>query len=800
MNLARIGQLLGLAALLAGAAMLMSAGSAFAECSNEQLRVESRSTGLPDCRAYELVTPPAKNGQPPVTDSSSAAASGNAISYLSIGAFGQTGNSSTAAGGEYVATQSSSGWSSTAINPSAQQFQNGSPEVEGASHETLDLSADLTESVFLKPLQGAIPVDSRFYRRNVASGGLSEIGPLLSRETVAAWAPAVAEEQNKPPTVYIGGSRDLSTILFTQAVRSPTGLSWFWPGDTTNLFAGTRSLYEYSPGDSSEPELVGVSNDTTVAAAAAAQHKAHINEAAELIGNCGTEVGGVSVTAGFSIDTYNAISSDAGTVFFTTYPGECETTKIATLYARINREKTVAISEPSTGPTGDCPTCDETEPSSALFQGAAEDGSKVFFLSRQELFEGARGETGINLYEYDFEAPVHEKVSLLGHGLPESEGQMAGVLRVAASGAYVYFVSHDVLATNENAIHAKAEKGEAFNNLYVIDTATKQVTFIAGLSGEDAGNWNGNDVVRHSETTSDGRFLLFPSVADLTADASGPSRQLYRYEAPTPADPAGALARISVGAQGEYECSTTKATAPGFNCDGNAAAPPGSPYSPSYRRNGERGYEIADPVAPTTVAISSDGSKVFFESPTALAPGALNNQCASGGVTSCFQPANNVYEWDDGSVYLISDGTDSNALLGSSSTKLIGANPSGTDVFFVTASPLVKQDTDTQVDIYDAREDGGFPAPASLPQCQGEGCQGQTGVPPVFGVPGTAVFSGSGNLTPPPAAVATPVKKSATQTRAQKLAKALKACGKEPKKKRAKCQKQAKKRYGKAKR
>jgi hypothetical protein len=131
---------------------------------------------------------------------------------------------------------------------------------------------------------------------------------------------------------------------------------------------------------------------------------------------------------------------------------------------------------------------------------------------------------------------------------------------------------------------------------------------------------------------------------------------------------------------------------------------------------------------------------------------------------------------------------------------LIGATPSGSDVFFTTADPLVPGDTDTQVDIYDARVDGGFPAPTTPRSCEGEGCQGPPATPPVFGAPGSAIFSGNGNLAPLVAANPPPAKRTAAQIRAEKLSKALKACRtKHNKEKRAFCEKQAKKRYGKVK-
>ena len=61
----------------------------------------------------------------------------------------------------------------------------------------------------------------------------------------------------------------------------------------------------------------------------------------------------------------------------------------------------------------------------------------------------------------------------------------------------------------------------------------------------------------------------------------------------------------------------------------------------------------------------------------------------------------------------------------SSNVQLIGTDASGRDVFFTTADQLVGQDTDTDIDIYDARVDGGFPAPALSPSCSGDACQGR---------------------------------------------------------------------------
>jgi 5-hydroxyisourate hydrolase-like protein (transthyretin family) len=76
-------------------------------------------------------------------------------------------------------------------------------------------------------------------------------------------------------------------------------------------------------------------------------------------------------------------------------------------------------------------------------------------------------------------------------------------------------------------------------------------------------------------------------------------------------------------------------------------------------------------------------------------------------------------------------------------------------VFFTTEARLVGQDTDELSDLYDARVDGGFPAP-KVTGCVGEGCQGAPPTPLASVSPGSLSPSGAGNLTPPPAPPAKP--------------------------------------------
>ncbi len=71
----------------------------------------------------------------------------------------------------------------------------------------------------------------------------------------------------------------------------------------------------------------------------------------------------------------------------------------------------------------------------------------------------------------------------------------------------------------------------------------------------------------------------------------------------------------------------------------------------------------------------------------------------------------------------------------------------GSNIFFLTRSAMAPQDVDSEeLDLYDARIDGGFlvPPPAAAP-CQGEACRGAASKPPPPSAPTTPSFIGADN-------------------------------------------------------
>jgi hypothetical protein len=62
----------------------------------------------------------------------------------------------------------------------------------------------------------------------------------------------------------------------------------------------------------------------------------------------------------------------------------------------------------------------------------------------------------------------------------------------------------------------------------------------------------------------------------------------------------------------------------------------------------------------------------------------------------------------------------------------------------------VPQDTDGDLDFYDARVGGGFPEPPlPAPPCSGDSCQGPPSVAPPGADPVSSAFRGAGNLASP---------------------------------------------------
>ena len=727
----------------------------------------SFSSELPDCRAYELVTPPEKNAdllaQVPFDPRPQISEDGSSVISYSVQCLPGS-QSCTGARGRYGVpfeyARGEHGWTATPLAPPGSVFEDS--DAWGANPQTGMV-------LFSAPVAGQTP-DS-FYTRD-HEGNIKAIGPVS--ETLP-WIDVHNTE--------LVATSDLSHIVFYDPVVAS------WP----SLAGADNPLYEYTGAGASRPFLVNVKGG---------------EGSTDVIGNCTARV----AEHGSNTEDF-ALSGDGSRVYFTTCSGA--------LYARIDGEgvgaRSVLMSAPSMSECGVECLASPVEP--AALEGVSEDGARAFFTSTGRLMNGASedetpgdsaedggcsrtsGVGGCNLYESVCVEPCGSPVEEPGAagrvlvdvsaGDVSGEGpRVQGVMAVSADGSHVYFVAKGVLA-GANTEGQKPVDGA--DNLYVWDGHT---TFIATLPGDEAAGedevtesheWAGHNG-KSADVSAGGGFLVFTSHGALTGDdqVGVGAEQVYRYDAVS-----GVLLRVSVGVRG-------------FDDDGNGGVGDARIVAPESRV----GQPRRDP------SMSDDGSVVFFQSPVALTPGALNDVRLNGRGESR-DLAQNIYEWEadgkgvcgepGGCVNLLPVGRDASEIGGSgsateSSVELLGTDASGENVFFTTANELVPADTDTELDYYDARADGGFPAPAKPASCEtSETCHEAGTSPGSEPSLGSSIFTGPGNLTPLISQIEKPVvkKKTAAQLRAEKLAKALKQCKKDrSKSKRQKCEKAARKKYG----
>ncbi len=750
-----------------------------AACPNEALRA-GLAANLPDCRGYEMITPPQKNaaligailfgpGLPAIAED------GSRVIVTSVQCFAAAESCVAhrqSEGQLYEFSRAASGWQTNPLAPPATQFQ---------TESVWSFGADANSYLFSTPSSGG----EDFYARQ-SDGAYRLIGPIGEG----------GAEFNVLVDGVLASSADFSHVVY--GTVHPV---WAFDSGTSNA----HSVYEYTNA-SITPSLVGVSGGPG---------------STDLIGTCGTGIAAMSLSAA---NGYNPLSEDGRILYFTV--AECETGSGAntgkavpanSLYERVDQARTIAVSS-AVASTCTTSECQGATPSAAVFEGASRDGERVLFTSTQQLTDqasqdrqagdsavsgGAKGcaktapsASGCNLYLSECPAhcedPAQRKLIDLSEGAKDAGGpRVQGVVALSPDGHSTYFVAKGALTAAKNKLGEGAQVGA--NNLYLYerDEAHPQgrLSFVARLSAEDQPNWAGGDHFQGAEAASlnqgmgvanltpDRRYLVFTSTRALTAGASPGPAQVYRYDSQSEE-----MTRISVGQDGFNDNGNSK------NAAANASIVPADDT-----------YGLGNGPAHTNPTMSNDGSYVFFQSPVALTPGALNE--VKIGSTS--ELALNVYEYHAGTVALISDGKDitESGKVPARSPELLGTDASGEDVFFATNSQLTAKDTDTQRDYYDARVGGGEEAHVVTPPCESDACRGSGSVPPAFG-PLTSTLTGpSGNL--PPSSVQapgpTPVKVK-PPTKAQRLKKALNSCRAKykakSKKKRAACERSARKKFG----
>jgi hypothetical protein len=736
------------------------------------------ASALPEGRHYEMVSPEYKGGYGVlnlVATAMQGAGEGEGVVFNSAGHF--AGQPVGAITGSYLARRGGSGWSTFPLLPpealvSSSLLNDISPTLKGLYYGAAGPNSFAGEE------EGG---QNFFYHDLLAPDTEAD---FLTAEGEPGFGVPLEQVNGKPDSTLLGSAGSdagFCDVVFKAGNGSPGG-----GGGEALLSEGraNEELYDLATGGP------GCGGERVLRLVAVANRLGSHHEPALIEPSCKPLLG----------EGINSVAAGGSEIFFGTGGDghSCHATGHTKalgegLFVRVGGERTLEVSRPldaskpfggcegevggvGDGVVGEVPCVGAGTRASAVFQGASEDGSRVFFTTAAPLVAEDE-DSGSDLYMAQIGCPVvepgcepskREVTSLVQVSHDPNVGEAAevqGVSVLSADAQRIYFVARGVLS-GDNAAGDSPVNGA--DNLYVYDLkeggAPGEATthFVADLcsgvghSGEvadarcpndlgeagrnDDSAWSSGGGARELQTTGDGGFLVFTSYGRLAEGDTDSARDVYRYDAQTET-----LDRVSAGEDG-------------YDANGNGEAFDASLPALTFglvQHSDELGSR----------AISEDGSRIVFETTEPLSPDATN------GLTNAYewhlQPG-----WSEGRVGLVSTGSDefpvgadlggSNSGRGDSISNVV-ITPSGRDIFFMTVQGLVSQDTDGAEDVYDARLGAGFPVEAARSKaCEGDACQGPLTNPAPLLVPGS-VSQAPGENFPPPAsaqAVVTPKQKA----------------------------------------
>jgi hypothetical protein len=678
-------------------------------CPNEAIRERQGVTYLRDCRAFEDVTPAHKSAYDAVFEG--ATADGSHLFFDAPG--GLLGTAESTNSHVFGATRASSGWSSLALTPFDQP---SSP----ARFYFIPGSEDPSRVAFITngPL---VPQDTNAF-------------PDLY-QAVGGHVTLLSHEPSGQALGNLGTPHDQAYVV------TPDGKHVFFQSSlqvTAGAVEGQQNIYEAD----STGNLSLVSQTT---AGGAPANRENYAGGAELGGGQNNRAG--------------AVSADGSTVFFTSalqFDPSVPDDGVRKLFMRRNGVTTlVSASKTATLAT-----------SPARFEGAAADGSQVFFSTADPLTTDDQNAVP-DVYRYTTATGALTRVTGGNPGFNDNSTGVdvdngGGVVAISADGSHVYFVTPDQLT-------AQAPAGDSSGPL-LYGWTPSGTTYIATLSPDDVNGYesttgshfyfapltSGVQANRAARTTPDGSHLVFESHAALSPDDTNNTEDVYEWS------DAGGLVRVSRGPINSTGPAAYDATI------GSPVPSDGQPLRDYAFRANNFGRVISD-----------DGSRVFFSTRNALTP------YATEGVR-------NIYEYESGSTTLVSPA-------GPAATDAFYEDSSadGSDVFFTTRQSLTPGDDDGgATDVYDARVAGGFPqAPPAAAGCAQENTCPAAPLA-TLAEPVSALFTLPGNPAPSsPATAEQAPAKARLLTRMQRLAAVLRECARGPRRLRPSCARRARARY-----